>query len=399
MGIRNNSMKDLKDYTQIENPYSDFVDRRIENISPVNLDQSVRNGGVVNDLWVNSFIRSEDWSPDGAGFSLDGQTGTANFNTVIVNNIVNQAGDAIGSPSGSTNQVQFNDAGAFGGITGFTFDKSAYELRVGNVTLDGSDNDPDDSFSWAIYPVDATTSSGGRSQIAGQTAAAAGGNGGELEFYAGAAKVDGVGGDLYLLPGLGRGTGEGGQLLLNGGPTTGTANGGWIKLTAANGYSGGSGYRDGDIVAWRDSGPNTRMYRLLLTSGAYLGSARTTGTVATTNATPTSTTALTGSIYVGTNRSYAVMANVSARRTSGTSGAAGDSASYLIHALVKDIAGTVSIVGQSILSSFEDQAAWDVTFVVSGSDILLQVTGAANNNITWVFEFTYVGLGLTDQVV
>jgi hypothetical protein len=104
------------------------------------------------------------------------------------------------------------------------------------------------------------------------------------------------------------------------------------------------------------------------------------GTVNTTNATPT--TALT---YATTaNLTYVFQLAIVGRRTGGSSGSTDDSAGYLLSGLVKNIGGTASIIGslsKTVLG--EDQAAWDVTLICSSANVLIQVTGAANNNISW----------------
>ena len=73
---------------------------------------------------------------------------------------------------------------------------------------------------------------------------------------------------------------------------------------------------------------------------------------------------------------------VTGRRTGGTAGSVNDTASYYINALVKNDGGVMSthIVNEIIV---EDQPAWDATVVVSGTDAIIQVTGALNNNIDW----------------
>lgn len=110
------------------------------------------------------------------------------------------------------------------------------------------------------------------------------------------------------------------------------------------------------------------------------------GTLFTTDATPGTITAITTAAGVTTT----VELYVNAYRTGGTSGSAGDSAGYIRRATYKNVAGTLSLVG-SIQDGFtsEDQAAWDVTFAISGQLLQIQVTGAANNNITWDYFFKY----------
>ncbi len=107
----------------------------------------------------------------------------------------------------------------------------------------------------------------------------------------------------------------------------------------------------------------------------------TQGTVNTTDATVTAAQ----TIAIPTTKTVLLEARVVARRTGGASGTTGDSAGYVRIATVKNIAGTVSIVSPPPQTSFtaEDQVAWNATMAVSGTNIVVNVTGAAGNNITW----------------
>lgn len=98
------------------------------------------------------------------------------------------------------------------------------------------------------------------------------------------------------------------------------------------------------------------------------------------------TTATLHTFSTTTNTSYLITAKILARRTGGTSGAAGDSATYVLSWGVKNVAGTVTAIGGaavSVLSSQEDQGGWDATMDISGTSVRVRVTGAADNNITW----------------
>ena len=52
--------------------------------------------------------------------------------------IVGSASGGTGDPGGSTTQVQFNDAGVFGGDTTFTFNKTTDTLSLSNLTASGT---------------------------------------------------------------------------------------------------------------------------------------------------------------------------------------------------------------------------------------------------------------------
>lgn len=54
-------------------------------------------------------------------------------------NTVNNVGGGGGTPGGSDEQVQFNDAGSFGGDAGLTFNKTTNDLTVGNDITAGGD--------------------------------------------------------------------------------------------------------------------------------------------------------------------------------------------------------------------------------------------------------------------
>lgn len=102
--------------------------------------------------------------------------------------------------------------------------------------------------------------------------------------------------------------------------------------------------------------------------------------VATTDATVTTLHTFT----IPTNTAYTVTAKVLARRTGGTAGTAQDSASYILVATYKNVGGTATLVGAvARLYEAEDQAAWDCVLTISGATVLVQVTGATNNNVTW----------------
>lgn len=100
---------------------------------------------------------------------------------------------------------------------------------------------------------------------------------------------------------------------------------------------------------------------------------------ATTNATPTGLSA----IATQTDKFTTVFSLILGRRTGGSAGASGDAAFYGIAASFKNVAGTVTQVGQTALWTHESQAGWDASWAASGTNIALSVTGAVNNNVTW----------------
>lgn len=103
--------------------------------------------------------------------------------------------------------------------------------------------------------------------------------------------------------------------------------------------------------------------------------------VLTTNATVTTL----HTVATTTGFSYRITAKVGALRTSGTAGTVGDTAAFYITGVFKNIAGTVTQLGTTVsIDTQKDQPAWDADFVISSTNVLLRVTGAVNNNISWV---------------
>lgn len=105
------------------------------------------------------------------------------------------------------------------------------------------------------------------------------------------------------------------------------------------------------------------------------------GTIQTTNATVTTLYTFT----IPDSTTFAIHANVTARRTGGSSGTAEDGAYYERVAAFKNVAGVAAQIGStSTPVTLEDQAGWDVTFDVTGATARVRVTGAANNDVSWI---------------
>lgn len=132
---------------------------------------------------------------------------------------------------------------------------------------------------------------------------------------------------------------------------------------------------------------------------ATLGNAITTLASTTTNDDPTETTyqnkvtttdatiTTLATVPIPASTTVMIEARVAARRTGGTSGTAEDGAAYIVAGAYKNVAGTATEIGEGSLFSAEDQAGWACTIDVSGSNALLQVTGAADNNVSWVATY------------
>lgn len=99
----------------------------------------------------------------------------------------------------------------------------------------------------------------------------------------------------------------------------------------------------------------------------------------TTNATVTTL----GAIAIDANKTYLLDIKVIARRTGGTAGTADDGAVYIRRAMVTTKAGVVTINAIQDGLTQEDQAGWDCTLAVLTTNILIRITGALDNNISW----------------
>ena len=99
-------------------------------------------------------------------------------------------------------------------------------------------------------------------------------------------------------------------------------------------------------------------------------------------------------VLVSSGKTVYIEARVVGRRTGGSAGADGDSAFYVLQGAFKNIGGTVSLVASTILNGGEDQAGWDCGFAISGSEVVLVVIGAANNNITWQTTIQFFEVGV-----
>lgn len=105
--------------------------------------------------------------------------------------------------------------------------------------------------------------------------------------------------------------------------------------------------------------------------------------VTTTDATVTTL----ATIPVPASTTLGVTGYVVARRTGGSAGTAEDGAYYRVETVYKNAAGTATAIGTTVTAIGESQAAWDVTVSQSGGNVLIQVTGAVDNNVTWMGVF------------
>jgi len=98
------------------------------------------------------------------------------------------------------------------------------------------------------------------------------------------------------------------------------------------------------------------------------------------------------SVTVATDSVMLIRARVVGRRTGGSAGANGDSATYERTARFKNVGGTVTIHNLQTDFTSEDQLLWNCTLDVSGTSARIRVTGAANNSITWTVTYEVIAL-------
>lgn len=104
-------------------------------------------------------------------------------------------------------------------------------------------------------------------------------------------------------------------------------------------------------------------------------------TVNTTDATVTTIQ----TIAIPTDKVLMIETRVTARKTAGAGvGTVNDGNGYVRTATYANIAGVVTLSG-AVQTSYtgEGIGAFNVTLVISGTDVLIRVTGAANDDVTW----------------
>lgn len=109
------------------------------------------------------------------------------------------------------------------------------------------------------------------------------------------------------------------------------------------------------------------------------------GSVGTKNPPQTVDATPTNILLVGTksNVSYHITARILGRKTDNSK-----SGGYKISAVFNNNAGTLAQVGATIQDFNQaTDAAWTVAFVISGTQIAVQVVGKVNDTINWVAEY------------
>ncbi len=168
-----------------------------------------------------------------------------------------------GSPAGSDTQIQFNDAGAFGADSDFTWNKTTNILTTAGDHAFTSDSTP---TARNIYTTDQTTLNKAASK---------------LSIRSGAGNGSGAGGVLFLGSGTGGATGTGGALNINGGNGGSTSgNGGAINIESGDGNASGKTGNGGNInLNAGDSALSGNGGDINLTPGNAAGTNKTGGSV------------------------------------------------------------------------------------------------------------------------
>jgi hypothetical protein len=92
-------------------------------------------------------------------------------------------------------------------------------------------------------------------------------------------------------------------------------------------------------------------------------------------------------LVIPVDRVVNVWGQVTGRRTGGAAGATNDGAGYLVAFVCQNTAGTAAVIGSASVTVLgESQAGWNCTVSFSSGNALIRVTGAADNNIKWVWS-------------
>lgn len=93
-------------------------------------------------------------------------------------------------------------------------------------------------------------------------------------------------------------------------------------------------------------------------------------------------------IAIAASMTVTIEVYVTARRTGGLAGAGDDGASYILYGTYTTKAGVVTAMGSTPVQHIvhEDQAGWNATLVISGTNVIVQVTGAFLNTVVWHAE-------------
>ena len=221
---------------------------------------ATRTTGAVTNVTLGNGTDNPSYTLPGTGVTTHGGSivvgaptggsqgvGTINATGLYVNGVA--VGGGGGTPAGSTTQIQFNNAGAFGADANFTWTSAA---SVGVLTIGCGSGFP------TVKGADSSTGNPTSIEFRGGNSTFAGAAGGTARLVGGT-HTDGNGGaaSVFGAPGVGTNR-SGGNVGLTGGAATGTGNGGSIIITAGTGGAGGqASLTSGTAVTVGTAGPTT----------------------------------------------------------------------------------------------------------------------------------------------
>jgi len=191
--------------------------------------------GLISREWYRFFVNLFDLTGEGSNTTslTDLQVGPPSldgfaFNTTSYADLAPPVIPAL--PAGSTTQIQYNNAGVFGGSANFTYVSGTNTVSFGNLT--GS------ATSMTIQPLAPTSGSAGTLTLLGRNGVATNGAGGGLTFTSGNGTGTGNGGAINAVGGNGN---AGGGVQFNGGNGTGTGIGGAVGLQGGSSINNAGG--------------------------------------------------------------------------------------------------------------------------------------------------------------
>jgi len=145
-------------YDHIDRPYDHSLPRKQDETNLSNggvEDKPVKSSGSMGDVWIKTFIRSDNWKPKKVGFYIDGQTGYAEFTNVFVsgeidNGLLNIVGNDITIYDESTSGDPIvGNSGSIIFVRDVGVERKEFIMQ-GRASLNGNDND----FVFELFPTD-----------------------------------------------------------------------------------------------------------------------------------------------------------------------------------------------------------------------------------------------------
>jgi hypothetical protein len=111
---------------------------------------------------------------------------------------------------------------------------------------------------------------------------------------------------------------------------------------------------------------------------------------ATTNATPTAfyVNATEYIIPIASGETIMMTAQIAGMQNGSPNNAAG----YILECTYKNVSGTISVVGTTVLNAQENNTAWNITVTTTTNGLILNAVGVASTNISWAAKVSVVRL-------